>query len=87
MKIDEQAWLRPLRFVARSIKYAWLFWLWWIGVGSFKPDGEDVRNEWNQRDLWFYLVLTIYLYHSAWRCMQSRGYSLQRWGVVPSQPQ
>lgn len=59
MKLDEQTWLRPLRFVARSIKYIWLFWLWWIGLGSLKPDGEDVRNVWNPRDLWFYLVLTI----------------------------
>ena len=51
--------MAALRFVARSIKYAWLLWLWWIGVGSFKPDGEDVRDAWNARDLWFYLVLTI----------------------------
>jgi hypothetical protein len=55
----KRKWLRPLEAVARSIVFAWLVWLWWIGVRSFYPDDEGVRDVWNRSNQWIYLGLTI----------------------------
>jgi hypothetical protein len=54
--MSKRKWPRPLEAVARSIIFAWLFWLWWIGLRSSCPGYEDVRDEWN---LGTYLGLTI----------------------------
>jgi hypothetical protein len=54
--MSKRKWLRPLDVVARSIVFAWLFWLWWIGLRSSHPGFEDVRDNWNPG---IYLGLTI----------------------------
>jgi hypothetical protein len=55
----KRTWLRPLEAAARSIVFAWLVWLWWIGVRSLYPDDEGVRDVWTRSNQWIYLGLTI----------------------------
>jgi hypothetical protein len=57
--MSKRKWLRPLDLVARSIVFAWLFWLWWIGLRSLYPDDEEVRDGWNRSNQWIYLALTM----------------------------
>jgi hypothetical protein len=56
---SKRKWLRPLEVVARSIVFAWLFWLWWIGMRSLYPDDEGLRDVWTRSNQWIYLGLTI----------------------------
>jgi len=58
--MNRRGWLRPLEFVARAVKHALLFWLWWIGLRPFQPVGEELR-ELRVQNLWLYLGLTIAL--------------------------
>lgn len=56
---SKRKWFRPLEVVARSIAFAWLLWLWWIGLRSIYPDDEGVSDVWNRSNQWIYLGLTI----------------------------
>jgi len=58
MKPGTHKWLRPFEAVARLVTYAFLLWLWWVGLRSIKPEDDDVRDV---STMAIYLGLTIVL--------------------------
>jgi hypothetical protein len=58
MKTTKREWLRPLGFATRSITYACLFWLRWLGVLSFHPEDDDIHDGWSYLGLSIIFVLS-----------------------------